>query len=52
MDCVGIALFLLGLLLYVATHRRQPIFLFFSGVGLGLIVGALWAMVIVNNVLR
>ena len=51
MDIYGFALFALGLILYFALNRKA-IFLFISGCGAGLVVGAIWAVVIVNQVLR
>jgi hypothetical protein len=42
MDGVGIAIFVIGLILYFVT-KKKAIFLFISGVGLGIIIAAIWA---------
>ena len=47
----GIFIFITGLILYFAT-KKKPFWLFVSGVGAGLIIGAIWAMSIVNDVLE
>ena len=46
MDGLGIALFLIGLVLYYFTHRG--FFLFVSGAGLGLVAGLLYAYLLVQ----
>ena len=50
MDTWGFIIFGLGLVLYFGT-KRKAFFLFVSGVGAGIVVGAIWAMTIVNNVI-
>ncbi len=50
MDGWGIAVFIVGLILYFVT-KRKPIWLFISGVGAGIVIGAIWAMQIINSVL-
>ena len=50
MDTWGIIIFVLGLVLYFAL-KRQPAFLFVSGLGAGIVIGAVWAVVIVNRVI-
>lgn len=52
MDGIGIAVFVVGLILFFATKKKYPVFLFASGVGAGILIGAIWAMSIVNNILR
>lgn len=51
MDGWGIVIFSIGMILYLVT-KKKAFFLFVSGVGAGLLIGAIWAMSIVNNVLR
>jgi len=51
MDIWGIGIFVVGLILYFVT-KKQPFFLFVSGVGAGIVIGAVWAMQIVNSLLR
>ena len=51
MDLCGFALFAIGLILYFAL-KRQSFFLFVSGIGAGLVIGAFWAMAVVNSVLK
>jgi hypothetical protein len=46
MDGWGIAIFIVGAVLYVVL-KRKPVFLFVCGVGVGLFVGAIWAGVAV-----
>ena len=41
-DIFGIIVFLLSLVLYFATKRKYPIFLFLSGIGAGMVVAAIW----------
>jgi hypothetical protein len=50
MDAWGIGIFIAGLVLYFVL-RRRAVFLFASGVGAGIVVGAVWAMAIVERVL-
>lgn len=52
MDIWGIGITLSGLALYFATGRKHKVFIFVSGVGAGILIGAIWAMAIVSNVLR
>ena len=42
MDGWGIGIFVVGLVLYFVT-KKKVIFLFISGVGLGILIGAIWA---------
>ncbi len=49
MDGWGIGIFVVGLILYFVT-KKQPIFLFISGVGAGILIGAIWAMTIIGNI--
>lgn len=51
MDGWGIGIFIVGLILYFVT-KRKAIFLFVSGIGAGIVIGAVWAMSIVNNLIR
>ena len=48
MDGFGIVVFSLGMILYLVT-KKKAFFLFVSGVGAGILIGAIWAMSIVNN---
>jgi len=50
MDGVGIAIFIIGLILYFIS-KKKAIFLFISGIGLGFLVGAIWAYIMVTNIL-
>ena len=50
MDGWGIAIFAIGLILYYAT-KKQAFWLFVSGIGAGILIGAIWAMSIVNSTL-
>ena len=49
MDGWGIGIFVIGLILYFVT-KRKSFFLFISGIGAGILIGAIWAMAIVNSV--
>ena len=49
MDGVGIAIFVIGLILYFVT-KKKVIFLFISGIGLGILVGAIWAYYLVMTI--
>lgn len=51
MDGYGIAICVIGGILYFATQRKYVIFAFISGIGAGILIGAIWAMAIVNRVL-
>jgi hypothetical protein len=42
MDGWGIGIFVVGLILYFVS-KKKPFFLFVSGVGAGIFIGALWA---------
>ncbi len=46
MDTVGIIIMAISVVLYFAI-KKKPIFLFTGGVGLGILIGALWAYWIV-----
>jgi threonine/homoserine efflux transporter RhtA len=50
MDTWGIVIFVIGLILYYIT-KKQAFWLFASGVGAGIVVGAVWAAYIVNTTL-
>ena len=50
MDAWGIGIFIVGLILYFVT-KKKPIFLFISGVGAGILIGAIWAYITVSNLL-
>lgn len=52
MDGIGIAIFAVGLILFFVTKKKYPVFLFASGIGAGILIGAIWAMSIVNSLLR
>ncbi len=49
MDGWGIAIFVLGLILYLVT-KKKAIFLFISGIGLGILIGAIWSYLIVQSI--
>jgi hypothetical protein len=44
----GIGIFAVSLILYFVT-RKKLIFLFISGVGMGLFIGGIWAMYVVYS---
>jgi hypothetical protein len=48
MDGWGIGIFVVGLILYFVT-KKKPIFLFISGIGAGVLIGALWAYYLVMS---
>jgi len=50
MDGWGIGISVVGLILYFVS-KKKAIFLFLSGVGAGILIGAIWAMIIVNRVI-
>lgn len=49
MDGWGIAIFVIGLILYMVT-KKKVIFLFVSGVGLGILIGAIWAYQLMRSI--
>lgn len=53
MDRWGIGIFLLGIFLFGILRQANPpwskIFLFLSGIGLGIVIAAVWAYIIVTN---
>lgn len=51
MDGWGIVIFAISLILYFAT-KKKPVFLFIAGVGLGILIGAIWASMLINQALR
>lgn len=51
MDGWGIVIFVAGLLFYYIS-KKQVFFMFVAGVGAGIFIGAIWAMVLVNRFLR
>ncbi len=50
MDTYGIVIFLFGAFMYYATQKK-PFFAFVAGVGGGIVIGAIWAVVLINNIL-
>lgn len=52
MDGYGFAILIIGALLYFMTKKKYPAFLFVSGIGAGIVIGAMWAMSIINGILR
>jgi hypothetical protein len=48
MDGWGIGIFVVGLILYFVSKKRA-IFLFISGVGAGIFIGAVWAYFTVTS---
>lgn len=51
MDTWGFVIAGVSLLLYFLINPRKGIFLFTAGVGVGIVIGGVWAMVIINNIL-
>lgn len=49
MDGWGIGIFAVGLILYFVTQKKWSIFLFISGVGAGIFIGAVGAYLIMSN---
>ena len=47
MDTWGILIFVVSIVLYFA-FKRNPIFILTSGIGLGIIIGAVWAYFILT----
>jgi hypothetical protein len=50
MDGWGIGIFVLGAALYYVTGKK-PIGVFISGIGLGLLIGAVWAYIFIASVI-
>lgn len=50
MDAWGIGIFVVSTLLYFIT-KKKGIFLLTAGIGIGIVIGAIWAMAIVNNII-
>ena len=50
MDIWGIGIFLVGLILYFVTKRKYSIFLFISGLGAGIVIAAIWSLLIFDRV--
>ena len=48
MDGWGIGIFLVSIILYFLT-KKKPIFLFFSGIGAGIVIGAIWSYYLVTS---
>jgi len=48
MDGWGIGIFVVGLILYFVS-KKKAIFLFISGVGAGILIGAVWAYFTVTS---
>jgi hypothetical protein len=48
MDIWGIVIFLASFALYFLT-KKKTIFLFTAGIGVGIVIGAIWSMSIINN---
>jgi len=51
MDTWGFLLIVIGVGAYLLGHKKQMWWMVLAGVGLGIVIGAVWAMVIVNSVL-
>jgi len=49
MDGWGIGIFVVGLILYFVT-KKKPFFLFISGIGAGIFIGAIWAYNMVMSI--
>lgn len=51
MDGWGLGIFIVGLVLYFLTKKKIALFLFVSGIGAGIFIGAIWSYLIVMNIL-
>lgn len=51
MDLWGIIIFVGGIIGYFASRRKWHGCLFVAGIGAGIVIGAIWAMMIVNSVI-
>lgn len=49
MDTWGIIIFVVFTILYFLTRRKYGCFLLLAGIGAGIIIGAIWAEMIVIN---
>jgi hypothetical protein len=50
MSTWGILIFIIGAALYYVTGKK-PIGVFISGIGLGLLIGAVWAYIFIASVI-
>lgn len=48
MDGWGIGIFVVSIILYFIT-KKKSFFLFTAGVGAGILIGALWSVMIIKN---
>ena len=55
MDGYGIVIFLVGIVAFYVFHKRAPnlavFFVWVSGVGAGIFIGAIWATLIVSSII-
>ena len=51
MDAWGIGIFILGIILYFVSHKKG-IFLFVSGIGAGIVIGAIWSFMMVSSIME
>lgn len=49
MDGWGIAIFVISVIVYFATNRKYRAFLFTAGIGAGILIGAVWAYLMVSS---
>jgi len=48
MDGIGIGIFVIGMILWFLS-KKKAIFLFVSGIGAGILIGAIWSYLIVTS---
>ena len=55
MDGYGIVIFLVGIVAFYVFHKRAPnlavFFVWVSGVGAGIFIGAIWATLIISSII-
>ena len=49
MDGWGIAIFAVFMILYLLTKKKYPLLLFLSGIGAGILIGAIWSMFAISR---
>ena len=49
MDIWGILILVIFGAWYLLTRKQHPALLFLSGIGGGILIGAIWALVIINS---
>ena len=50
MDIWGIGILVVSLILYFVTQKKYTIFLFTAGIGMGLIIAAIWVFFMIDRV--